>query len=1091
MTSGKPDRAAYRPDAPQRAVLALPSDASGVVVGAPGAGKTETLIARVAALIEGGIEPDSVLVLTPSRQTATALRDRLGLAVGVATRGPLARSVASYAFQIVRAHAVAADADPPQLLTGGDEDQIIRDLLEGDDEDEAAGAVRWPDWLGPAIRGTSGFRTEVRTFLAECTTLGIEPRRLRELGERHELPAWVALSSFFSEYLQVRSAMRGAHRDAAGLVREAVGLLRTAPAGSPAVDAARVVLVDDAQELTLGGVELLEAVRARGAAVLAFGDPDVGSGSFRGATPENFARLAASLGAVHVLAEGHRGTAWQRELVGRVTQRIGAVGVVAHRGAASGAEADDSVRVLTLRSAAEEYDAVARVLRERHVHDGVPWGACAVIAHDTRQVAALEAELSAREVPARSSGPGRALGTVRPVADLLRLIELASRDEWTFDDVSAALVGTYGRLDVMELRRLRSALRHAELRRLVGSEVPRADGVEGAGGVEGAEARAGAESAAVAERSGRELLLSAMRQPLEFDLIDTREARRAASLARTLAALRADLDRGATAHELLWTAWDRSTLERTWGELARGNGPLAEQANRDLDALVALFQAAKRFVERSLDADPRVFARSILDSGVAEDRLEAPTRDDSVRIMTPAGALGLEFDTVVVAGVQDGVWPNTRLRGSLLDTWRLTDAATRADGETLGAFDRRRGAMHDELRLLARALSRATAQVIVTAVDDDDTGPSVFFELLPDPEPFDLDHPVSLRGLVARHRRTLTTAGLRSAPVSGLLAQPAARAAEQLALLADAGVPGASPHEWYGVAAPTSTGPLRDLAREDVRVSPSRLHALEECELNWVIADLGGDPGGTTAGLGTIIHAALEHASGHDEAALWAQVESRWGELTFEAGWRDRAEQTRARDLVRRLHLYLRRFDDAGGKLIGAEPHFEVVIPLDDAAGEPRAAGSALDVVAEAREHRVLLSGYIDRVELTPEGTVVIMDLKTGKREPQTDAKVLDNPQLAAYQLAFESGAIPEAKGFAPGGAKLLVLRPTATKSDYVTPWQPPFDDERREAFVGRIRTAVGVMRGVSFTAPYEEHCRDEHSYGLCRIHTVGAVSAS
>jgi superfamily I DNA/RNA helicase/RecB family exonuclease len=1045
------------PDAAQQAVLSLPAGASGVVVGAPGTGKTETLVARVAVLIEAGADPDSVLVLTPSRQTATALRDRLGLAVHVATTGPLARSVASYAFQIVRAHAVAAEADPPQLLTGGDEDQIIRDLLEGDDEDEAAGSGRWPDWLGTAIRATAGFRTEVRAFLAECTTLGIEPLRLRALGERHDLPAWVALSSFFAEYLQVRSDMRGAYRDAAGLVREAVGLLRTAPAGSPAVDRVRIVLVDDAQELTLGGVELLEAVRARGAAVLAFGDPDVGSGSFRGATPENFARLAASLGEVRVLPDGHRGTSWQRELVGGVTQRIGAVGVVAHRGAASGAAPDASVRTLTLRSPAEEYDAIARLLRERHVHDGVPWSACAVIAHDTRQVTALEAELSAREVPARSSGPGRALGAVRPVADLLRLVELAARDDWTFEDVSDALVGTYGRLDVIELRRLRSALRHAELRRVFES---------------------GSDEAAAAERSGRDLVLSAMREPLEFDLLDTREARRAATLARTLAVLRDDLARGATAHELLWAAWDRSGLQRAWAELARGSGPLAEQANRDLDALVALFQAAKRFVERSLDADPRVFVRSILDSGVAEDRLEAPTRADSVRVMTPAGALGLEFDTVVVAGMQDAVWPNTRLRGSLLDTWRLADAAIRSEGEAVGAFDRRRAAMHDELRLLARALSRATAQLFVTAVDDDDTGPSVFFELLPDPEPFELDHPVSLRGLVARHRRTLTAAG------------PVAPAATQLALLADAGVPGASPREWYGVAGPTSTGPLRDLSREDVRVSPSRLHALEECELNWVIGDLGGDPGGTTAGLGTIIHAALEHAAGHDEAALWAEVEARWGELTFEAAWRDRAEQTRARDLVRRLHLYLRRFGDAGGTLIGAEPHFEVVIPLDDglSAGDV----APLDPDSDPQtEHRVILSGYIDRVELTPEGTVVIMDLKTGKREPQTDAKVHDNPQLGAYQLAFESGAIPEANGHAPGGAKLLVLRPTATRSDYVTPWQPPFDDERREAFLERIRGAVAVMRSVSFTAPYEEHCRDEHSYGLCRIHTVGAVSAS
>ena len=266
------------------------------------------------------------------------------------------------------------------------------------------------------------------------------------------------------------------------------------------------------------------------------------------------------------------------------------------------------------------------------------------------------------------------------------------------------------------------------------------------------------------------------------------------------------------------------------------------------------------------------------------------------------------------------------------------------------------------------------------------------------------------------------------------------------------------------------------------RRAPSRLHALEECELNWVIGDLGGDPGSTTAGLGTIIHAALEHARSSDEAALWAEVEARWGELAFEAAWRDRAEQTRARDLVRRLHLYLHRFEQAGGRLIGAEPHFEVAIPIEES--------SAIEESSET-PHRVLLSGYIDRVELTPEGTVVIMDLKTGKREPQTDLKVLDNPQLAAYQLAFESGAIPEAEGLAPGGAKLLVLRPTATKSDYATPWQPPFDDERREAFLSRIRAAVSVMRGTTFTAPYEEHCRDDHSYGLCRIHTIGAVSAS
>src|SRR3954452_10388092 len=103
MVSRGRSGAAIALDEAQRAVVDLPSDASGVVVGAPGSGKTATLVARVAALVERGVDPDAILVLTPSRQTATALRDRLALAIGRATSGPAARSVASFAFQLVRA----------------------------------------------------------------------------------------------------------------------------------------------------------------------------------------------------------------------------------------------------------------------------------------------------------------------------------------------------------------------------------------------------------------------------------------------------------------------------------------------------------------------------------------------------------------------------------------------------------------------------------------------------------------------------------------------------------------------------------------------------------------------------------------------------------------------------------------------------------------------------------------------------------------------------------------------------------------------------------------------------------------------------
>ncbi|HWI32131.1 MAG TPA: ATP-dependent DNA helicase [Microbacterium sp.] len=1049
MTLGGDSRARRRAlDDAQRAIVQLPAAASAVVVGAPGTGKTSALIARVEHLLSGALDPSELLVLTPSRQSATDLRDVLALASGEATPGSLARSVASFAFHIVRASEVHAGAEPPQLLTGADEDQIVQDLLEGDERDAAEGRDRWPEWLGPAIRGSKAFRSEVRAFMAECAALGIEPPALARLGAAADRVVWVAMASFMTDFLRVRAAMRGAHRDPAGLVREAAGILRTAAGGAASLGAfarLRVVLVDDAQELTLGGVQLLEACRARGIAVVAFGDPDVGSGAFRGAAPEHFARLAEILGTSHVLSSAHRGTAAQAHLVRRVTQRIGAAGVIAHRTPpAAHVDDDASVRAVVARSASEEYDAIARLLRERHVHDGVAWDECAVIAHDTRQGAALEAELSAREVPARASGPGRALGTRAPVRDILHLVTLATRDPstWTSVDVDAALTGAFGGLDPVSLRRLRTTLRHAEV-------------AEGG------------------ERAARELLRSALANPLEFALVDTREARRGGRVAEAIVRVRDQSAHGASAHDMLWTVWEGSGLARAWGAAARGTGPLAEQANRDLDALVALFQSAKRFVEREPGEEAMVFVRRLLDSDVADDTLTAPPPRSTVRVLTPAAALGAEFDTVVVAGVQEGVWPNVRLRGGLLETWRLADALAGPDTVPPDVLDRRRSVMHDELRLFVRAVSRARERVIVTAVDDDDTGPSVLFEFLPEPDRGGRgkEHPLSLRGLVAQHRRALTD------PLASSSARREAPA--QLALLADAGVAGAHPREWYGVTPATTDAPLRDIREEGVRVSPSRLHALEECELNWVIADLGGDTrGGPVAGLGVILHSAMEVAEGIDEASLWSVVEARWGELEFDAAWRERQSLTRARDLVRRLHAYLRDFEASGGTLIGAEPHFEIPIPFDSDAAGVEGPG-------------ILVSGYIDRVELTGAGDVVIVDLKTGKSEPQTDAKVAENPQLAAYQLAFESGLITGTGGHPGGGAKLLVLVPSSSKAQYVTPTQPPFDDEHRDAFLARVRSAATTMAGVSFTAPYEDHCRKDHSYGLCRIHTVRAVSAS
>ncbi len=1062
-------------DSSQARVVAAPADTSGLVLGAAGTGKTSAILARTSRLLrDGEVGPDDVLILTPTRQTATDLRDRVTADLDIATPGPLARSVASFAFQIVRARAVAAGDPLPQLLTAPEQDAVIADLLEGDEADaEDGGASRWPESLGTAVRRSRAFRSELRALFALATELGLAPADLERLGAERNNPVWSAAGSLWSEYRYVLSRLRPTHRDPAEMLREATEILHRAPvAGVP-----RVLMVDDAQELSWGAVALVEAARIRDIAVLAFGDPDVGSGAFRGAGPETFARLASMFSERFVLQHPYRSRPALVRVARSVAGSIGTAGAAGHRMAPDAglppAERDDvpgadgEISTMWASSPHEEFDGIARALRSWHVTEGLPWHALAVIAHDTRQVARLTAELAAREVPTRAASAARPLGEEPAVRGLLQLVRLgiAPPSERPAEELAAALTSPFGGFDAIGLRRLRAVLRTQEF-------------------------------AGESRRAAAELLAEAMAEPAALLLIDTPQARTAHRLALTLAQIHAGARRGDSAHELLWTAWDRSQLAGPWRERARLGGAEGAEATRSLDALVALFAAAKRSAERE-DEDPARFLADILGSEVPEDSLAGTQRRDVVEILTPAASLGREFEAVVIAGVQDGVWPNTRLRGSLLDGWRLADEseAWRRGGEpvALGVLDRRRSVLHEELRLFERALTRARSRVLVTAVDDEDQSPSALFSYLPEPPPRRADrHPLTLRGAVAAYRRQLLET----------TDPPAVEyAATQLAALARAGVPGADPDSWYGVARRTGAGGIHDLSRAPVSISPSRVEAFEECGLDWAIRELGGDARTFSAGLGTILHAAMESAPDGTFELLDAIVEERWGELDFEADWLSRQERQWATTLTARLASYLRAFAARGGEVAGAEARFRIAIV---AGGDgPRVV--ALTVPGAPPEGAVaIISGSIDRVERWVEPSVAadgkptadagarvaVVDLKTGRSEARvSDEKVATDAQLAAYQLAVGAGAVAGAEAGDLVGARLLVLSKTLKGTDYRIAQQQPLDPDTRGDLLDRIVADAEAMAADSFIAYPDVHCNDDH-FAVCRLHTVKAVSA-
>jgi superfamily I DNA/RNA helicase/RecB family exonuclease len=1019
-------------DAEQLAVLELPDDASAAVLGAPGTGKTSTLVELVADRVErAGFLPEQVLALTASRTTATRLRDILALRLGVPTNGPLARSVNSLAFDIVRHAARVAGTEPPQLVTGGEQDSDLSQLLDGQ-LDDGTGPV-WPEHLGPQVRRLRGFRTELRELMARATEYGVSPERLRELGLRHERPAWVAASEFIAEYLAVISSSRPHQLDSAELVQFAIAALAGEDPGLT-VSRLRLVVVDDLQEATASTLALLRALAARGIAVVTFGNPDVAANAFRGGEPDALGRLATVLnvpGLVTIaLRTNHRSGPALSALTSRVTERIGTAGAVGHRDVvAMGADGDRPILSIQAAAPAREWTAIARQLREWHLAHGLDWNSMVVVVRSGAQVPVISRALSLAEVPTRTSVGGRALRDDHAARSLLTVVDVGlGRSPLTADVASEILLGPFGGFDRLALRRLRLALRAEEL----------------AGG---------------GNRASNELVIEALSAPGRFATIDSRLGRGADRLATTLAAVRSAGDDGATIEELLWLVWEKSGLARSWRDQALSAGITASEANRNLDGVLALFTAAKRFVERQPGTGPAVFLEGVLDAEVPEDTLSPQSVADTVLVTTPSGVVGLEFDVVVVAALQEGGWPNLRLRGSLLDPQQLVRAVTGLGGAQI---DERRQVRDDELRMFALAVSRARRQVILTAVANDDEAASVLFALAPDAVEIDAAtvRPLSLRALTGRLRRELVQ-GRRS------FADREA-AASALVTLAAAGLPGADPAEWHGLLEPSTVEPLF-ADDEEVRVSPSKLEAFEKSALDWFIDTVSGTQSSTAMGLGTIVHWAMETATDPSVDAVWASIESRWGELLFESPWLAEQQKRAARILAAGVAEYLADFQRDGKSLVAAEGRFELSIG------------------------RAKVNGSIDRVERAPDGSVVIVDLKTGSPITRQDA-IDAHPQLGAYQLAYAEGVLneflDELGQHSSGGAKLLYVKKGLRSKLYREGVQATLDDEQLEGFRTRIRQAAIGMAQAAFEGELELDRWASFDSAARKLHRVRAVSS-
>lgn len=1116
-------------DAAQRAVVDHRQGPLLVLAG-PGTGKTTTLVESVARRVRDGADPERMLILTFSRKAAVALRDRLAARLGGSLL-PQATTFHSFCYALLRAHQDAdLFAEPLRLLSGPEQDLVVRELLAGQAELARGGRARvsWPDELRACLT-TRGFADEVRAVLARSRELGLGPDALADFARRTGRTDWGAAADFLAEYLDVLDGQ--GVLDYAELVHRAVLLAERPEVAAELAGAYDAVYVDEYQDTDAAQVRLLRALAGTGGAsgapgtpgrtLVAFGDPDQSIYAFRGSDvngilnfPETFPRGDGTPAPVAVLRTSRRAgadlLAATRLLTHRMPlTRLPARTVRAHRepvAVRDGGRAE----VYTYPTAGAELDNIADILRRAHLEDGVPWSEMAVLVRaGGRSIPAVRRALTSAGVPLDIDGDDLPLRHEPAVAPLLTALRTAAR---------AALRGSAGEPDAAgELDGVGEPDAAGEAAGLDEAAGPGAGGAseEGAATEESAASGAGAApgvldaetaiellssplggmDAADLRRLGRalreeeraagrplpppsdELIARALAAPERLVAHDPAYARGAQRLGALLRRVRELLAAGGTAEEALWELWNGTPWSQRLERAAHRGGAAGRNADRDLDAVVALFETAARAEQRTGGRGALNFLEELDAQDIAADTLTRRTvREDAVRLMTAHRSKGLEWRLVVVAGVQEGLWPDLRRRGSLLEADRIGRDGL-AEPLTPGAL------LAEERRLFYVAATRARERLVVTAVKaaaDDGDQPSRFLTELG----------VTPQDVTGRPRRPLSVAALVAelrATTVDPSATPALReaAADRLAALAaladDDGRPlvqAAHPDSWWGLHEPTrSAAPLRDRERPVV-LSGSALDQLANtCALQWFLGrEVKADAPSTAAqGFGNVVHVlADEVASGRapaDLRVLMERLDSVWDALAFDAPWKSRQEKENARAALERFLRWHVLERDAHGRDTVATEH-------------------GFDVTLEAGAYQVRVRGSMDRVERDAQGRAYVVDFKTGKQKP-TGPEVARHPQLAVYQLAVREGAVDDAFGGhtpEPGGAQLVHLRLGAPRKEGgdalpAVQTQPPLEGE----WVGELlATAAGRVLEERFTPTTGAHCTHCAFRAVCSARPEG-----
>ncbi|MEY4311869.1 MAG: hypothetical protein RLZZ571_639 [Actinomycetota bacterium] len=1032
------------------------------VLAGPGTGKTTTLVEAMAARLTGqdALSPDQVLGLTFGRRAALDWRDRVTAKVG-GGQVPAISTFHSFCYALVRQFQSAEDyLSPFRLLSGPEQEARSRQLFSNSIAD---GNLTWPQELMPAV-GTRGLAEEVRAVMSRTRSHMMEPSDLVKLGKQSDKDTWQAIGKFMDEYLDVLDS-EGV-LDYSELIYRAVLLSHKPEVQKFLHNRFKAIFVDEYQDTDPGQVSLLKAMVGPETSLVVVGDVDQAIYGFRGADEAGIRNFKTEFSPLFngkfedvVLKNCRRFGSTIRSaasiVIGdRIPVGFERVDILAHRNPNVDQKLQDELLIHTFDSTGAEAANIADQIARSHAHDGFTWSDIAVIVrsakvslptiHRALVSAGIPVTVAADEIPLHLDP------AVSPLLDVLKAID--NPKAITAELAHDLLTGPLANVDQVDLRRLAATLRR-EQRKANETVWP-----------------------------SSQLIASAVAKPGTIAHVESAElsqvVQSVSELGNLIESARSKMRKGATPHELLDFVWQQSKWKDRLEQKALSFEFSSHAANRDLDAICALFDLANRFVARGGGKDLTIFLNEIESQVIpAESLAENDTRSDSVRLLTAHRAKGLQWPMVIVAGVQEDLWPDLRSRQTILQADRI------GAHEVLmpPTFSE---TMASERRLFYVAITRAMQKLIVTAVDttlndENGTAPSRFLLELKDKSTLiDWHHiggrpkrPLSAEGIIANLRQVLL-----SDDTSPALKQAAAFRLAELSKRNVGLFKHANPKNWWGINEITQNRIPNYLS-----LSPSTIGDIEKCSLRYFLERQAGAVSDNAANLvfGNILHLIAEGlANGHIDSAIEAidqKIDHIWPDDAYGAKWESDGERREAHIASIRLLNWFTEHSDV-------KTLTEVTLNAKTKVVDP-----------DGNEFTISINGKADRIEFELDG-ITIYDFKTSK-SIVSKKELAVNVQLALYSYLLENGKFTDGQqersleeGQKVSGAALVQLRAGQEDKPTVQELKAGAHDENSEVpLVDRINNAALRIVGNQFEATYEENnCRTCKVKILCPIQPEG-----